>query len=53
MRLLQYTLARYSSDGAKEGEADWFDKLTRLGVVGTIDATRLVPSLKVIHGLTK
>ena len=52
MRMMQYTLARRMDNASEGGAAAWSDLLTRLGVVGTIDTTRLVPSFKIIDGLT-
>ena len=46
-------MARYSNNGSKQDETEWFDRLPRFGVVGTIDTTRLVPSLKIIDGPPK
>ena len=51
MRMMQYTLARRSA-GAGDGEVlGWMNLLKRLNVVGTIDTTRLLPSLKIFEGL--
>ena len=51
MRIMQYTLARHS-DAGKEGKGrEWFDMLNDLGVVGTIDVTRLIPSFGIFDGL--
>ena len=51
MRMMQYTLARRWPSVDEGSELAWFDLLTGLGVVGTIDTIRLVPSLNIIEGL--
>ena len=51
MRLMQYTLARHSEAGEEVNGTEWFDMLSRLGVVGTIDITRLIPSFVIFDGL--
>ena len=48
---MKYTLARWLADGHECGETTWFDMLTRLGVVGTIGTTQLVPSFNIFDGL--
>lgn len=50
--LMQYMLERHLADEDKDGKIKWFDILTQIGVLGTIDTTRLVPWLKIIDGLT-
>ena len=51
MRLMQYTLARHSTNAKRGGDEVWFDMLTDIGVVGTIDTIRVLPSFEIIDGL--
>ena len=51
LRMMQYTLAWRSAEADEGGGSGWFDLLKGLGVVGTIDTTRLVPSFKISDGL--
>ena len=37
MRMMQYTLARHSANAKHGGNEVWFDMLTEIEVVGTID----------------
>merc|ERR1711966_642699 len=48
MRLMQYTLARHSTNAKRGGDEVWFDMLTDIGVVGTIDTIRVLPSFEII-----
>ena len=51
MRMMQYTLACRSAEAGDGEVLGWINLLKRLNVVGTIDTTRLLPSLKIIEGL--
>ena len=51
MRLMQYTLARHSTNAKCGGNEVWFDMLTDIGVVGTIDTIGVLPSFEIIDGL--
>ena len=48
---MQYTLARHSTNAECGGDEVWFDMLTGIGVVGTIDTIRVLPSFEIIDGL--
>ena len=39
--------------GDKDCVTSWFDMLTGLGVVGTIDTARLLPTLKIVDDISK
>ena len=47
MKMMKYTFARRLADVDMCCETMWFDMLTRLGVVGTINMTRLVSSFEI------
>lgn len=51
MRIMQYTLARHSESSEEGNGTEWFDMLTDLGVTGTIDVTRLIPSFGIFDDL--
>ena len=51
MRLMQYTLARHSTNAKCGGDEVWFDMLTDIGVIGTINTIRMLPSFEIIDGL--
>ena len=51
MRIMQYTLARHTSLGDTKRNTAWFDLLSKFGVNGTIDTTRLLLSLDIINEL--